>query len=548
MALPKIRNLGQYGVIADIDAYDLPPTAFSFAKNVRFRNNRVSQAPAYKIIERLTTTDPRFVVSVQETSGQDLLFTGYTSGRVYRAQNGAETDVSISGYTTSVAEGTWSSAYLANILYVNRQDRAPWMFTSSGSTFVPMANWPSGWTCNLLRAQGGALWAFGVTQAGVSNPTMVCTSSFAAPNSEPQYWLPFVSGVVTNATQNILSEMQGPIMDAQPLGNDMIVYGLNQCWRFTADFSGLIWDNFKLPFQKGALSANCSVEINSKHYVFGPTDIWTHDGVTEQSICDQRVRDLIYGSINMSSSNRCYVYHNPQLFEIHFCYVSVDAFTAFSGNIPDGCNRAAIYNYKSDTWVFGDLPVTYMATQANTSSSQTYASTSLTYATAAGSYLSYADASKRCTVMVGNTTTGLATGQNLTATLYAYDMFGANSITGFPVDSVVMTAVYPYLERQGIDLDEAFDLEGYKQFNYLVPQGRIDLSSTATIDFAVGSSNSYIEEASFDPWMGYDGEANYKIDMNEAGKYLAIKIRFLDYKPFTLSGYDINLQETGQKN
>ena len=96
------------------------------------------------------------------------------------------------------------------------------------------------------------------------------------------------------------------------------------------------------------------VEVEGKHYVFGPFDIYVHDGTSKQSICDERVKNFIFGALNNADADRCFVQHNPTLNEIYFCYKSGDQHVAFPN--ADRCNRAAAYNYRNDSWSFMDLP------------------------------------------------------------------------------------------------------------------------------------------------------------------------------------------------
>jgi hypothetical protein len=221
--------------------------------------------------------------------------------------------------------------------------------------------------------------------------------------------------------------MQGPITDACNLGNDLIIYGFKQAYHMQANNQLSVYNYDPLPFQKGSLNANCSVELDGKNIVFGPDDIWQHDGVSEKSICDQRTRDFIYGSLNLSKANRCFVTHNPKLKEITFAYVSGDPLIAF--NLPDGCNRQAVWNYANDTWTFDDLPGVFSATQANLSNPLTYASVTATYDTIGGSYQDQEDGFKRTTVYVGasNSTYG-------STSLYAFDLYGQGSTVAYPVD------------------------------------------------------------------------------------------------------------------
>jgi hypothetical protein len=56
----------------------------------------------------------------------------------------------------------------------------------------------------------------------------------------------------------------------------------------TADQSDDVYAYRRLPFSAGAISTNCVVEVNNRHYVFGATDIWMHDGLSMTSIADRR--------------------------------------------------------------------------------------------------------------------------------------------------------------------------------------------------------------------------------------------------------------------
>ena len=110
----------------------------------------------------------------------------------------------------------------------------------------------------------------------------------------------------------------------------------------------------KLFNDAGVINQNCVVEVERKHYVFGPTDIYVHDGTSKQSICDQRVKNFIYRGLNVQNADRCFVSYNEALNEIYFCYQSGDEHVAFPN--ATRCNRAAVYNHRSNTWSFYDLP------------------------------------------------------------------------------------------------------------------------------------------------------------------------------------------------
>jgi hypothetical protein len=543
MSIEHIRDIAKFGVLCDPDPYDLPDTAWSFGVNVRFRNGKVSSGPVFRNAATLGTSDPRYSVAASPVSGLDLLFTGYLNGKIYKF-NGTESDYTLAGYTPSSVEATWSYTSLATVLYINRSDRAPWYLRPSDSAFQNLgvnsgapAQWDSTYTCQLLRTCGGALVALNVTKGAVNYPTMVKTSSIPLSGVVPTSW--DTSFANTLATENILAELKGPIVDAQQFGAQLVIYGLSEAWMMQADGSSQVYNYRKLPFQKGALNANCSFELDGKHYVFGADDIWMHDGTAEVSLVDEKNRDFIFSSINMSKRSRCFISHNAQLKELSFNYISGDKGVAFLG-APDGCNRAAVYNYSDKTMTFDDLPLVFSSSSANLSISATYATTTALYSTTGGSYLDQEDGFKRTPVYVGvsNST------YNLTTSLYALDLFGTGSTVAFPVD---LNATKPrYLERFGIDLDSLNeDLRGYKVVSSIFPQGRFGPGAQPLM-IAVGSSNYSNVDPVFSDYQPFDGSTNYKLDYNVGGRYLAMKILYSDYNEMSLSGFDIDLHATGQ--
>lgn len=541
MSIEHIRDLAKWGVLCDPDPYNLPDTAWSFGVNVRFRNGKVTSGPVFRNVSPLGTS-PRYSVAAPPVSGLDLLFTGYLNGKLYKF-NGTETDYTLAGYTPSSAEATWSYTSLANILYVNRSDRAPWYLRASDTTFQNLGTvsggpttWDNSYTCQLLRTCGGALVALNVTKGATNYPTMIKTSSIPLSGVVPASWDITVANSL--ATENILAEMKGAITDANTLGSQLVIYGRAEAWMMTADGSIQVYNYRKLPFQKGSLNANCSFELDGKQFVFGADDLWMHDGNSEVSIVDEKNRDFIFSSINMAKSNRCFISHNPQLKELAFNYVSGDRGVAFIGT-PDGCNRSYVYNYVTKVGVFDDLPLVYSSSVANLSISLTYATATALYGTTGGAYLDQEDGYKRTPVYVGDANTAF----NLSTSLYAQDLFGPGSTVTFPVDT---NATMPRsLERDGIDLDSLnADLRGYKVVSTVWPQARFGTGAPPLM-ISMGSSDYFNVPATMSAFVPYDGNTNYKLDFNIAGRFLSMKITYAGYQDMTLSGFDIDLKNTG---
>ena len=537
MAIVPVRDLAKYGVITDVDPYDLPAEAWTFGVNVRFRNGKVSRAPVFRAVKELSS-DARFAVGSSPSSGLDLMFIGYKDGHVDRYSSLNLIDYSITGYATSVSEAAWSTTSLAGVVYVNREDRVPWAFLPSGSRFVALANWDASWRAHILRNCGGALVALNVTKGATNYPTMVKTSSIALSGVVPASW--DQTNPATLATENILADMSGAITDAQSFGNALCIYGLNETVLMTPDGSLDVFSYRKLPFKKGALSSNCSIEIDGQHYVFGPDDIWTHDGSSEVSICVGKTRDFIFNSLNLSKAAQCFVEHNPKTKEIHFCYVSGDRGVAFL-TAPDGCNRQAVYNYIDKTWTFDDLPMVRGAALANISTQVTYATVVETYQLVGGSYLDQEDGYKRTLVYVGVPSVTYSLGSKL----YAFDFFGPGSTVVFGVDTTASRPVM--LEKSGIDLDSlGAELRGYKIVSSIYPQARLELGAAPMV-FEMGSADYFSREPVLDASQTYDGYELYKLDYRAAGRVLSLRISYNDYRPFSLSGLDFDFSLNSER-
>jgi hypothetical protein len=537
-----IRELGQFGVITDVDPYDLPTQAWSLGVNVRFKDKKVSRAPVFRDVKTsLAFTNPRGLSVASPSTGFDSLFIGYLNGRVTEFVSGAETDRSIAGYVNSDSDTPFTTCFAADVFYHNREDRVPWYKGPTDVGFHALGSgWDSSWRARILRAYKGALVALNVTMSGVSYPTRVLTSEFTTAGATPANWN--FASPTSNATENDLSDMEGQITDACALRNTMCIYALKETWVMQLEpGSEEVYSYNRIFSDAGSLNANCSVEVDGKNYVFGLDDIWMHDGMSKASICDERTRKFIFGGMNVSKAHRFYVYHNKARKEIDFNYVSGDSITGFASTNAEGCNRKAVFDYVNNSWTFDDLPFVFGSAASNLDNVLTYASVTATYDTIGGTYLDQEDTLKKTTAMVG----GLSSLDGLVAQLYAFDTQGPGSTVSYVVNTTATKGWQ--LQREGIDLDEvAADLNGYKTLSSLYPQGRLE-ADALPIEFTAGACDYANQTIIYKDWQTYDGQELYKLDFNVAGRFLAIKIRHNDYHWATLSGFDADIELTADR-
>jgi hypothetical protein len=547
MPIVRLRNLGAQGIITDQDPYALPVGTWSSGVNVRFRNNKITPAPVFRTVKSPLAEDhPRYSFTAGIGATNNEMFIGYLSGNVYYYSNGVETLYSPAAYVTSSTEANWTSYTIGNVVYVNRADRPPWYLLPTASDFADLSavgaapdKWEATWTARIIAQCGGAIVALNITKGAASYPTMVKTSSIVEADSIPDSW--DHTDPATLATENILQAMDGQIMDACALGTDLIIYGQREAWRMHADGSQFVYSYTKLSYAKGSINTNCAIELDGKNYVFGIDDIWVHDGISEESLCDTETRDYIFGSLNQSQAERCWVQYNPRLNELYFGYVSGDPLIHF-GEVT-GCNRQAVYNMTTKTWSFDDLPSIFNTDNGPVSNILTYATVTATYDTMGGTYQDQEDGGKRIVVCVGDTNSAYG----LTSSLYAFDLEGPGSVAPYPVDENATAPVQ--LERIGIDLDEVeTNLRDYKLISSVYPQARVDTSGGEYLQIAIGASDNPNDlNPSWSAYQPYDGITRYKLDVNKAGRWLAIRVLWEDWHSFTLTGFDLDIKTTGRR-
>jgi len=537
MALMPVKELGSLGVITDIPPSRLPINAFSRAKNVRFDALSVTRSPVFRTIKNTLGFDPRHVANIVPTTGgfstivmasDTFQIREYVNGTVHD-RNG-----SISLLNSSLAP--YTSTSLADVDYLNRADRVPVYRLAGGTDYADLTHWDSTWRAESLRAFGDFLLGIGMTEGSTSYNQRVRWSNLALANSIPDSWS--ATDTTKSAGFNDLVQLGSPLIDGLSLGVNFILYSSDQVWLMEFVGGTFIFNFRKLFDGFGVVNQNCVVEVDNKHFVLDRNDIYMHDTHTKVSICDQRVKDYIFSGMDTSKYDRCFVAHNHSIEEIMFCYVSRDDMAEFTNG--DRCNRAAVYNYRTETWSFMDLPNVSASTTANVSSAVSYADAVGSYSNAGGSYNSQASGFDQHLVFVAKSVSsdGLSSDS-----LYGVDFVDSSTLS-FPIDVAANKA--PYIERTGIDLDAQSPLTGYKYITQFTPQTTTK-NSSKTFEFSFGASNLIDDAPVYETAVSFDSASRHKIDSRAAGRYLSYKMTISDTKDFNFTGFDADVQILGRR-
>lgn len=548
MVIP-VRDLGQMGIIKDIEPWDVPMTAWTGGRNVRFANGKALRSQVFREVlsaDIPTSTgtallDASGITAFRPSEGQDLVFLADSTGRIaQRLDNSALVDVSGSDWKANTAPTQYTSCVLSDVLYLNRESHAPRYWGPSSTSFAQLPNWDADWRCNIFRAYQDFLVAFAVEKSGTYFGQMVKWSDATLAGTYPDTWdATLASGL---QGENELAEMSSEIVDANNLRNSMIIYGQRETWlmQFTGDAT------YPFTFSKifgevGAIGRNCSVEVNGKHYVFGTTDLWVHDGTSWQSIANQRVRDFVFGSANQNLTDRYFVSHDPTTRTVRFHYVSGDQDVTFLS--PSlGCNKVAAYCYESNTWGFEEVPCVTGEVISNLDNAEMWdtAPAAQTWSSIGGTWLSEQDTFKPLVLVAGNTLPGFLTHPRL----YVLDPMDKNSRVPLIASAEANTAAF--VERVGIDLDVAgLPLANFKLCRNVDPLAFIYRNVPVT--FQVGAAEVPQELPLYGAIQLFNPNTQYRINTRAAGRYLSIRMGVEALADFEVSGFDLDVISQGRR-
>ena len=538
MANVPIRDLGAVGVITDVSPYNLPLNSFSKAFNIRFDGGKVRRSSIFRTVKDNSGFKPRMAVPNTPTSGFDTLVCVSDDYEIQELINGTYTDRSGSITGTSDPRA-FTSTTLADVSYINREDRVPVFRAPNGTNYADLTNWPSDHRCGALRAYGDFLIALNTTETNVNYPTRVRFSDIASANAVPSSW--DETDTTKSAGFNDLVDLKDRIIDGLPLQSNFMIYTLSEVMLMEFVGGTFVFNFRKLFNDAGIVNQNCVAEVEGRHYCFGQSDIYVHDGTTKTSICDERVRDFIFNNMNSKNVDRYFVHHDPVNNEIYFCYQSGDEFVQFPN--AGRCNRGAVYNYRNNTWSFVDLPNVSSGTVINVNTVSTYAeATNKTYDSVGGSYYDQEDGYNRQSVMVGEADSDDGISSDKVYGLDAAD----NGKMSFNIDTEATKGVT--LERVGIDMDDLQqELTGYKVIRSINPQIRTDNNSLTEITVEFGAADIPVNDPTYSETRTFDISTDYKIDSRISGRYLSYKITFSDNKDFEFSGFDMDVVTTGRR-
>lgn len=336
-----VNNLGTIGFVSDVLPHDLPPEAWSEASNVRMIEGAVKKMEGEVKVYGAPTAAPYGLFAI--TNPSDNFWIYFSLGKAY-AVNSTLTHTDVTKAATTYggnADIGWTGGFLGGVgIFNNGVDKPQaWLPCALATALVDLANWPGTFTAMAIRPLKTFLVAMDITEGGTRKPYNVLWSHTADPGTVPTSW--DVTDETVDTGEVTLGDSDGYVLDMLPMRSVGIVYKEDQTWAMAFVGGADVFDFIRL-FDGGMISRNCAAGYyfkGPKHAVFGPDDLYIHDGSSAESIADERTRRFLFNRISRQHFKRCFTVANPRKSEIWFCYPTGGASFA---------NEALVWNYKGN--------------------------------------------------------------------------------------------------------------------------------------------------------------------------------------------------------
>lgn len=345
----RVKQVGGIGVNKDLSAHELPVSAWTDSRNIRFLDGMAKPFYGHGSVYGTPSETPQYVMPVTISGQRYWIYATATKTYCVTISGGAavETDLTHATPRTGVVN-QWTGTLLSGIPILNSGDtsKIPMSWDlNTANNFVDLVNWPANTYCKSLRSFKNFLVALNVTKSGTNYPFMVKWGSPADPGALPSTW--DESDTTADAGETDLGEGSDVIIDGLPLRDFFMIYRESSCWRMEYIGGPFVFRFSKVLGVAGAMNRNCIAECDGFHVVLTGSDVIVHDGMTSSSVLDKETRRHLFQNISAEYSHLCFVFKNPFFNEVFVCYPSPGATV---------CDASLVWNYVDKTVSFRDMP------------------------------------------------------------------------------------------------------------------------------------------------------------------------------------------------
>lgn len=323
VAIPQLADVG---VVKDVPDYLLPPNAWTDARNIRLRDNKIERITGHASVLDPPSIPPYWLLPVLSNAkeagfiyaGLNKVYTFLSATHSNITRQTASVDVNYS----ATADGLWNGGILGGIPILNNGVDVPqfWANVSGGQRLADLTNWPSTWRARIVRPYKTFLVAMDITESGTRYINRYRTSHPAQPGGIPASWDD--TDPTKDATINELTDvLAGGIVDGVVLRDTFIFYKERSTWGMQFVGGEFKMRTYQIFETMGAMGTHCACAFGDggKHFVFTGEDVIVHDGQQAKSVVDEKMRRWILDNISSTIYNRSFVVANNDHKECWLC-------------------------------------------------------------------------------------------------------------------------------------------------------------------------------------------------------------------------------------
>lgn len=529
--LLALRKFGDVGIVTDAPAHELPPNAMTGGVNVVFRDGAARKISgnavlAYDIGDPATWFETwqyqvgSYRQAVSTDAGAIAVWNGSAwAGASIQNQAGAPATLS--------ATTQWQSTVFGKFAVMNNGIEMPvysWnsaTSSSDGSVFRMIPAWgaatsPSG-AVSSIRAHRNFLIAVGVANA----PYTVYWSDAAASDSFPASW--DYASTTNLAGYALVAASDGPLVDSCNLMDMQAIYTQHATYALQYVGGSDVFALRRL-LPHGLINRDCAVQFQNRNFCIGDHIIYVHDGLNVNRVAQGIVEDRFFSEL--SDATKCHCVADESRNEIWTYYTSGSVNTQ---------NRALIWNWKSNTWTFVDLPgYSCIAVSNVIEAPVTIGALTGSIGSLGGTIGEFGRTGSHRILLA-------STGEDAAVAFGLYRLNVGNRFIADYYDA--------YIERTGIDLDEVGgNATRQMHLRSITPQ----ITGSGVVDIQIGTQRSAGDSVLWGDIrsIDLDNGADYKVDVRQTGRYLAWRIGSWSGTPtgsaWSMTGMDIDVIDGGR--
>jgi len=462
--------------------------------------------------------------SARDTSTGVITLTGTTSyehpsAAVVTPSGG--TDTADDDYAANEKKRKWTATNLNGIVVATNGFDTPQMWPLSsgspalGTPFKELNNWPSGNKCKVIRSFRTFLVGLNWERTN-EEPRLVKWSTEASYGQAPVTWSE--SDNTLDAGEYQLADTAGDIVDGLPLGDSFLIYKTDAIYVMNYVGTPYIFSFKLLSPTIGCLSKNSIAEYEGGHFFIGNSDFYICNGQQVTPLLPERLRRAVFDELNATDDQylKCFVAADYVRNEMLACYPSGSSTV---------CDKAVIWNWKTNTFSLRDLPAT-----SHINSGIVEITTGLTWATITGSW------------NVGSGAWGSTNYDNVAEHLVFADVTNTKIYRDDEGNTEDGTNMTSYIQRSGYDMN---DPSSVKFVSAVYPQ--VSVSGDNSVDVYVGHQMSTEQGITWEGPTSFNPNTQTKVSCRVTGKYFGVKIESSGDFDWKLHGLAFEVQPRGKR-